>query len=412
MLYENICTAINENANCSECSALSVIFGETLDKKLIDIDISSYSHVTVSGASGTGKSTLLHSFILSVVDRYSSEEVKLLFFDADGYEFTQYAKLPHILFSASTNVVKIVAAFQWLSEELAERYSILSQYNIKNLSLYNEKAVALGLKTLSRILVVVDELNDLPDVEPVQSVLIKLIRLGSRIGIHLIVASQNPLTKNGTVVFGAGLPLRAVFSIGSPKERKLLFKGHKIFDPAGFGNMIIFDSTNDSGISVVGYNIDFPDIHTIVSKQPIVEPEELLVFPSYEEEKQSNLMIYQAVELILDLGTAKLTDLQRRLSLNYRQAAELMEELETLGFVGEFNGTANREILITNSQWEKMHIYNLRTPLEPSKIDVSHIVCDVNDCYDKNVAPEIKLTNSSKFSKLTNRILPFSFHKK
>ena len=81
-----------------------------------------------------------------------------------------------------------------------------------------------------------------------------------------------------------------------------------------------------------------------------------------EEESGSELdeMFSAAVDVILDtkVGQASTSMLQRRLKLGYARAARLVDQLESQGVVGPFEGAKPREILITREQWEEMKLQN------------------------------------------------------
>lgn len=65
-------------------------------------------------------------------------------------------------------------------------------------------------------------------------------------------------------------------------------------------------------------------------------------------------LLPSAVDVILETGQASVSMLQRRLKLGYARCARIMDEIEEIGIVGPFQGSAPREILITKRQWESM----------------------------------------------------------
>ena len=78
-------------------------------------------------------------------------------------------------------------------------------------------------------------------------------------------------------------------------------------------------------------------------------------FPAGEagEEEQDELFP-AGVDVILDLGQASVSLLQRRLKLGYARAARIVDEMEEKGIVGPFMGSKPRNILITKEQWQQM----------------------------------------------------------
>ena len=60
------------------------------------------------------------------------------------------------------------------------------------------------------------------------------------------------------------------------------------------------------------------------------------------------------MDVILDLGQASVSLLQRRLKLGYARAARLMDQMEEKGIVGPFEGSKPRQLLITKEQWQEL----------------------------------------------------------
>ena len=69
----------------------------------------------------------------------------------------------------------------------------------------------------------------------------------------------------------------------------------------------------------------------------------------------------------METGQASVSMLQRRLKLGYSRAARIVDEMETRGIVGAFEGSKPRQILITKEQWQELKLkgaYGLTPPEE------------------------------------------------
>ena len=62
------------------------------------------------------------------------------------------------------------------------------------------------------------------------------------------------------------------------------------------------------------------------------------------------------VDVILDLGQASVSLLQRRLKLGYARAARIMDEMEEKGIIGPYEGAKPRAVLISRQQWLEMQM--------------------------------------------------------
>ncbi len=61
-----------------------------------------------------------------------------------------------------------------------------------------------------------------------------------------------------------------------------------------------------------------------------------------------------AIDVVMETGQASVSMLQRRLKLGYSRAARIVDEMETRGIVGPFEGSKPRQLLITNEQWQEL----------------------------------------------------------
>jgi S-DNA-T family DNA segregation ATPase FtsK/SpoIIIE len=64
-------------------------------------------------------------------------------------------------------------------------------------------------------------------------------------------------------------------------------------------------------------------------------------------------LVPDAVDVLLDIGQASVSMLQRKLKLGYARAARLMDQMEELGYVGPFEGSKPRQLKITKEEWRE-----------------------------------------------------------
>src|SRR3989344_6832754 len=120
-------------------------------------DIERMPHLLVAGATGSGKSILMHSPIVSLLYKNSPASLKLILIDPKRVELTMYSGLPHLALPVITQSKKAIAVFRWAISEMERRYELLSASGRRDIQSYNKKAD----EPLPYILVVVDELADL-----------------------------------------------------------------------------------------------------------------------------------------------------------------------------------------------------------------------------------------------------------
>ena len=90
-----------------------------------------------------------------------------------------------------------------------------------------------------------------------------------------------------------------------------------------------------------------------------------------------------AVEVVLETGQASVSMLQRRLKLGYSRAARLVDQMEERGYVGPFEGSKPRQLLITREKWQELQMAKGAAPAEtPPTADRCGSIHDVFESHD------------------------------
>ena len=153
-------------------------------------------HGLVAGTTGSGKSELLQTYILSMATLYHPYEVGFVIIDFKGGGMVnQFASLPHLM-GAITNIDgrEIQRSLQSIKAELQKRQRLFAQYNVNNINayirLYKNGAAQMPLPHL---ILIVDEFAELKAEQPeFMKELISASRIGRSLGVHLILATQKP----------------------------------------------------------------------------------------------------------------------------------------------------------------------------------------------------------------------------
>lgn len=149
-------------------------------------------HALVAGTTGSGKSELLRSWVLSLAVEYSPAALTFLFIDyKGGAAFQSCADLPHCV-GVVTDLTgtRVRRALTSLRAELRRRESILAAAGVPDL----EGLLKLrGVEPLPALVIVIDEFAALVREEPAfMDELIDIAARGRSLGIHLILATQKP----------------------------------------------------------------------------------------------------------------------------------------------------------------------------------------------------------------------------
>lgn len=345
-------------------AALPFILGVDADGKLVIKDFAALPHLLIAGATGTGKSTLTHAIILSLIDKQPPESINLLLCDTKILEFSGYRDLPHLLCPVVTDLRKISRVLVWLNEEIRKRALALQEVGIRSISSYNAAAANTCKEKMQHIVVVLDDAAVLAEDSTASALLLRILENGRSVGVHLILITQSPASKNITEHIKA-IPARAVFNVFTNTEEKLLLGASKNKHLSDVGEIIFRNFLTQEMQRLKCFTINDNDISAIVSKanslygcsQKCLKEIVGEALPAPQDSTnaaESDEMLPAAVDAVLETGQASVSMLQRRLKLGYARAARIVDEMEEMGIVGPFRGSMPRDILVTREQWQAM----------------------------------------------------------
>lgn len=153
-------------------------------------------HGLVAGTTGSGKSEIIQSYILSLAVNFHPYEVGFLLIDYKGGGMAGlFKKLPHLL-GTITNLdgSESMRAMASIKSELARRQRIFSENNVNHINAYN-KLFKLGevSEPIPHLFLISDEFAELKKEQPeFMKELVSAARIGRSLGIHLILATQKP----------------------------------------------------------------------------------------------------------------------------------------------------------------------------------------------------------------------------
>ena len=167
--------------------------------KIVSLDLHERGHGPhglIAGATRSGKSELLQTYILSMAMKYHPYEVGFLLIDFKGGGLSnQFANLPHLMGSI-TNISsdEINRSLSSIKAELVKRQHLFANAGVKTIERYHEKYKAHEAKDpLPHLIIIVDEFAELKAEQPeFMKELVSTARIGGSLGVHLILATQKP----------------------------------------------------------------------------------------------------------------------------------------------------------------------------------------------------------------------------
>jgi len=345
-------------------SKLKLPLGRDVSGMPIIADLQGMPHLLIAGATGSGKSVAMNTFLVSLLYQNSPADLKLILIDPKRVELKDYNNIPHLLTPVVTDPEKAAIALRWCVAEMNQRYQKCAEKSKRNITDYNaDKAIE---EKMSTIVVVIDELADLMMAagKEVEASICRIAQMARAVGIHLVVATQRPSVDVITGLIKANIPARISFAVSSSIDSRTILDGIGAEDLLGKGDMLFLPGGRSKPTRIQGIYTSSKEIERVTNHIKIsMEPDynEAIVSPKVAAQKLVGLpqskvpeasegadddLYDTAVNLIRENRKASASLLQRRLKVGYARAARLLDEMEEKGVVGPSNGAKPRELFI------------------------------------------------------------------
>jgi len=351
---------------------IPLILGRNISGKVVILDLVQAPHLLIAGATGSGKSVCINTLIMSMLFRFTPEELRIIMVDPKVVEFRAYHKLPHLVVPVVSDVKKVPLALRWSIAEMQRRYQWLAKVGARNIAGFNARPKASVPvlddngdpipDRLPYIVLVIDELADIMMTakNDVETSLARIAQLSRAVGIHAIIATQRPSVNVITGTIKANFPTRIAFQVTSQIDARTILDGKGAEALLGRGDMLFRPPGASKLERNQGALVQDEEIERVVDfwAEQAEQDFEEGVFrateggaageaetgaPMAEADEE---LIQQAIEIIVRDRRPTTSYIQRCLRIGYNRAALIMEVLEQRGVIGPQIGTAPREILI------------------------------------------------------------------
>lgn len=349
---------------------LPFVLGKTISNETFIADLAKMPHLLMAGATGQGKSVGLNTIITSLLYKKHPSQVKFVMIDPKKVELTLYtkierhflAKLPDAEEAIITDTKKVIRTLNSLNIEMDSRYDLLRDAQVRNIKEYNEKFLSRklnpndGHQFLPYIVIVIDEFADLIMTagREIETPLTRLAQLARATGIHLIIATQRPSVNIITGTIKANFPARIAFRVISKIDSRTILDSSGADQLIGRGDMLL--STGSDLIRLQCAFVDTPEIDRLTEfiGSQRGYPEAFSLPEYYDEESGSSTKEFNANEkddffgeaarLVVQHQHGSTSLIQRKLKLGYNRAGRIIDQLESAGIVGPFEGSKAREV--------------------------------------------------------------------
>ncbi len=360
----------------SKPSALMFAMGKDVANRKVYGDVCKMVHMLVAGSTKSGKSVFLGSLIISLIYKYSPEELRLILIDPKKTEFVLYNNLPHLMINEIiTDAGKAVQSLNWAIGEMNRRYSLFEAMSrsgkyVVNLDQYNEQLEKAD--RLPKIVIIIDELADLmlAAKKDIEDKIQNLTQKARAAGIHLIVATQRPSTDVITGVIKSNLTTRVAFAVATDVDSRVILDQTGAQKLLGMGDLLY---------TMPGINVPVRVQSAFISPE---ESQRVVNFIKnnneayYDEEATAYInsrggnggepsdpfggsevdpMYIDALRFVIQTNSASISMIQRKCSAGYNRAGKIIEWMEDMGYISPFDGAKARKVLITKEEFESKY---------------------------------------------------------
>lgn len=352
---------VNQSEFIDSDSPLNIAIGLDIDGKGVYTSIVKMPHGLVAGATGSGKSVCINTILMSLLFKYSPDNLKLMLIDPKMVELSAYNELPHLITPVITDPKIATAGLKWAVEEMESRFVTFSNERVKDIVSYNDKVEREGLlETMPYIVIVVDELADLMMVasSSVEASIMRLTQKARACGIHLIIATQRPSTDVVKGTIKSNIPTRIAFSVSSYIDSMTIIDSAGADKLLGRGDML-FAESGQPQIRVQGAFISDEEIQNVneyIRRQRSNEfffDQENLVNKAASSSDTDDLL-EEVARYVVMMKKASINKISTEFNIGFNRAQKIVEMLEEMGIVSENVGSKARSVLVTEAELDEI----------------------------------------------------------
>jgi DNA segregation ATPase FtsK/SpoIIIE, S-DNA-T family len=353
--------------------ALYVGLGKDVHGRAVMVNLAEMPHVLIAGATGAGKSSLINTFVTSLLMRTTPDDVKMVLIDPKRVELLHFADLPHLLSPVIVHPKRAAEALAWVVREMEMRYEAFATVGMRDIEAYNRAEAEGTLRIppgeaskfgpVPYIVVVIDELADLMMVAPrdVEDAICRIAQMARAVGIHLVVATQRPSVDVVTGLIKANIPSRIAFMTASQADSRVILDVGGAEKLVGHGDMIFQPATASKGVRIQGAWVTPSEVEAVADwcrkqrKTDFAANIDGMGRPPTEDDAgdDDDDLLNQAVELVIRSQLGSTSMLQRKLKVGFARAGRLMDLMEERGIVGPGQGSKARDVLMTWEEWQE-----------------------------------------------------------
>ncbi|MEK9180029.1 MAG: DNA translocase FtsK [Patescibacteria group bacterium] len=346
--------------------SLGFSMGRDVSGEPVFADIERMPHMLIAGATGSGKSILIHSLIVSLLYKNSPATLKMVMIDPKRVELSIYEGIPHLVSPVITESKKTIGVFKWAINEMERRYDVLLQAGARDVKSYNASHKD---EPIPYLIIVIDELADLMASygREVEGSIVRLAQMARATGLHLVLSTQRPSVEVITGLIKANITTRIALQVASQIDSRTILDTSGAEKLLGHGDLLYISSELSKPKRIQGAYITEEEVNAVagfIKKNNKAEAADEVDFasgngangngatPSFDDylDGDDDELYDEAVRVVSEAKKASASLLQRRLKVGYARAARLLDIMEERGVIGPGDGAKPREVYLSDER--------------------------------------------------------------
>ncbi|HUX36081.1 MAG TPA: DNA translocase FtsK [Candidatus Paceibacterota bacterium] len=353
---------------------LGFTLGRDVTGEPIFANLEKMPHLLIAGSTGSGKSIMIQSLIISLLYKNSPATMKMIMIDPKRVELSGYEGIPHLVSPVIVENKKALNVFRWAVKEMEQRYELLQKSGNRDIKSYNEKIKGApsdkedAPQPLPYIVIIVDELADLMSSygREVEGYVVRLAQMARATGIHLVLSTQRPSVEIITGLIKANITSRIALQVASQIDSRTIIDASGAEKLLGAGDLLFISSDLSKPKRIQGAYISEDEIKKVadfIRDNNEMSGDEIQfsadnasgngngnenMFHLFDDslEENGDEMYDEAVEVVRQAQKASASLLQRRLKVGYARAARLLDLMEEKGIIGPGEGAKPRDVYL------------------------------------------------------------------
>lgn len=274
-VFESVETNTHDN--------LLLPIGKDISGDIVTSPLNKMPHLLIAGTTGSGKSVLVHSMIMTLIMRNYPSQMKLILIDPKQVEFIRYQECSHLFCPVISQPEKAVLALKLLVDEMNRRFTVFSNYKAANIESYNKarQGREAVMEEMPYLVCVIDEFADLM-MTGGKDVVNNVQKIGQKAraaGIHMIIATQRPSKDTVPMMIKANVPCRIGLSCSAQVDSRVILDENGAETLLGRGDLLFKDPGKKS---------------LVRAQSPFLSDEEIDSVLAYVKEKAGDPVYNQA----------------------------------------------------------------------------------------------------------------------